>query len=86
MRQPDPGRRSSGLRDALHQVQVARPRAPDRPVQPLGLGHDFEPALQAADRFGTAKQQDAALVEREMKLGDHLGLRLGPEIDQQVAA
>ena len=55
-------------------------------VAAIGLGDGLEPALGLGDRFRCAQHQLAAIPEREMEQGDDFRLRLGIQVDQQIAA
>ena len=63
-----------------------RPRSPDMPVNPLRFRDHFESSVDFTGRFRTAKQQNATLTQREMEQRDDPRLRVGPQIDQQIAA
>ena len=63
---------------------LARPGAPDVPIDPLRLRDNLEAAFGTADRLGAPQQKNAAFAQGEMEERDHLFLRLGAEVDEQI--
>ena len=50
------------------------------------LADRLEAIRNAADRFGGAEKEHAALAQREMEQGQNLPLRLRAQVDEQIAA
>ena len=50
------------------------------------LADRLEAIGNAADRFGGAQKEHAALAQREMEKGQDLALRLRAQVDEQIAA
>src|SRR6202522_1655950 len=65
---------------------LARPAAPDVPIEPLRLGDNFKAAFGIADRLGAPQQKNATFAQGEVEEGDHLLLRLRAEVDEQISA
>ncbi len=83
---PSRPNRARASRRADRKIDFVGPAAADLPIDPLRLGDRLEPVVETAHRLGAAEQQNAALAEREMEQQKNLFLRLGAQIDQQIAA
>ena len=89
------GLRRFGIRDARAATLFRRhardlyqiaPDGTEPPEHAPLLRHGLEQVHFATDRFGRSQQQVSVFGQREMKEPDDLGLYLGLQIDQQVAA
>ena len=68
------------------EIDRARPRRAEPAVDAPAFRHGFEQMITAADGFGIAEEQVAALAKREMGEREDAVLRLGLEVDEEVAA
>src|SRR6185437_2412251 len=68
------------------EIDLAGPDAADMPINTLRLGDRLEPIVEPAHRLGPAEKEDAAFAQREMKQQEHLFLRLGAQVDEEIAA
>ena len=69
-----------------HRAGFTRAGSPDMPVKSFRFGDHLETSIGFAGGLRTAKQQNPALSQGEMEHRDDLRLRVGPQIDQQIAA
>ncbi len=79
-------RRFQGIGSIEGKADFPRPAPPDMAVNPFGPRDHLEAAVGAANRLGASEQKDPAIAQGEMEQGNHPGLGLGQQIDQQIPA
>ncbi len=80
------GEQRKRVAEAQRKTGVPQATAGDMTIKALGLCNGLEPVLGFPDCLGSAEHQDAALAQRKVEQRDDLRLRLGIEINQEIAA